>query len=268
MKRPAFQFYPGDWGSNANLRRCSHSERGIWVDVLCLMHDSEEYGVLRWPLKDIAQAVGCKPQELKSLAAKGVLKGADSGVCASFVYIPRHAGKDGEPVTLVPEQEGPVWYSSRMVKDEYLRQKRGEGTRFEAPDTTPKPAPNPTIGDESGASKGDGASSSSSTPTSKPKNKKTSADAPFVLPDWIPVEPWQAYLEMRNKKRKPATDYAKKLVVAELEKLRAAGNEPGAVLDRSTKAGWTDVYAVPAGASVSGKTLEQLIAEDPTYASE
>src|SRR5713226_5956827 len=57
MKRPAFQFYPGDWRSNAKLRRCSFAERGIWLEVMCLLHDSDEYGVLRWPLDDVGAEV-------------------------------------------------------------------------------------------------------------------------------------------------------------------------------------------------------------------
>ena len=33
MRRPSFQFYPADWLGNTNLRRCSHSEKGAWIDV-------------------------------------------------------------------------------------------------------------------------------------------------------------------------------------------------------------------------------------------
>lgn len=131
MKRPSFQFYPEAWQTNANLKRCSKALKCTWLDVMCLMHDSDEYGVLRWPLREVAEAAGCKTAELKELRDKTVLKGADIGeACQAFIYTPRHAGKDGEPVVLIPEQPGPVWYSSRMVRDEYLRSKRGTGTRF------------------------------------------------------------------------------------------------------------------------------------------
>ncbi|MDP1931933.1 MAG: hypothetical protein Q8L60_10795 [Gammaproteobacteria bacterium] len=141
MKRPSFQFYPADWQANSNLRRCSHEERGIWIDVLCLLHDQEEYGVIRWTLKEIAQAIGCTPSKLSGLVLKGVLKGADKGAHSeALVYVPRHSRKDGEPVTLIPSQQGPIWYSSRMVVDEYKRVVRGEST------PTPKAAPNPPIG--------------------------------------------------------------------------------------------------------------------------
>jgi hypothetical protein len=140
MKRPSLQFYVGDWQSNTNLRRCTFAEKGIWIEVMCLMHDAEQYGVLRWPLKEIAQAVGCKLSELKSLANKGVLKGADSGQkCEEYVYTPRSGGKDGDPVVLISSQAGPIWYSSRMVRDDYVSKNRGKGTRFGEQKPPPEP---------------------------------------------------------------------------------------------------------------------------------
>jgi hypothetical protein len=144
MKRPSFQFYVGDWQSNSNLRRCTFSEKGIWLDAMCLMHDGEQYGVLRWPLKELARAIGCKLSELKALVFKGVLKGCESGeACEEYIYIPRSGGKEGEPVTLIPAQPGPIWYSSRMVKDEHVSKSRGKGTRFGEPKPSNEPAGNP-----------------------------------------------------------------------------------------------------------------------------
>jgi hypothetical protein len=133
MKRPSFQFYPGDWQSNSNLRRCTRAEKSVWLDVLCLMHDQEEYGVLRWTLKEIAEAAHCKVSELKALQAKGVLKGADKGqTCNAYIYTPRSGRRDGAPVELIPSQTGPIWYSSRFVRDEYVRRNAGAATRFGA----------------------------------------------------------------------------------------------------------------------------------------
>lgn len=156
MKRPAFQFYPADWRGNANLRRCSEAARGAWMDILCVLHDSDEYGVVRWPLAELARAAGVALKLAKELATKLVLKGADSGA-VKFEYTPRHAGKDGEPVTLV-EGDGPIWFSSRMVKDEWVRKRRGGDTQFTTENQPPKQAPKPTIGERVG----DGPSSSTS----------------------------------------------------------------------------------------------------------
>lgn len=165
MRRPSFQFYPGDWSSNPNLKRCTFAERGIWVEVMCLMHDQDEYGVLRWPLKEIAGAVGCKVSELQSLVRKGVMKGDDGTLDEPFVYVPRSGRKDGDPVTLIDTQDGPIWYSSRMVKDEYVRTIRG-GEAIKG--DTPKHSPNPPIG----AAFGPRGSSSSSSPSDKTKGNQ------------------------------------------------------------------------------------------------
>jgi hypothetical protein len=156
VKRPSFQFYPGDWRLDGNLRRCSHAARGAWVDVLCLLHDAPEYGVLRWPLAEIAAAAGAPLELLRELVDKGVMGGADAGA-EPFVWTPSHAGKQGEPVVLVEPGAGPCWYSRRFVRDEAVRLRRGAASRFTA-ENQPKPTPTGRVGER----QGDGPSSSSS----------------------------------------------------------------------------------------------------------
>lgn len=73
----------------------------------------------------------------------------------------------------------------------------------------------------------------------KPREKRA---IEFVLPEWVPVDSWNAYLAMRKAKRSPATAFAGKLVVLELEKLRKQGHDPAAVLDQSVRNSWTDVW--------------------------
>ncbi|WP_157119053.1 hypothetical protein [Azohydromonas lata] len=161
MTRPSFQFYPGDWLKDTKLRRCSHAARGAWIDVLCVLHDSEEYGVARFPMAELANAAGAPIKLLKELADKGVLKGCDKGECAPLIYTPRSGRKAGPAVTLVPPTVGPIWYSSRMVKDEYVRTVRGEGSRFgEGSGGASKPSPKGGIGE--GQSDGSSSSTSSS----------------------------------------------------------------------------------------------------------
>ncbi len=186
MKRPSFQFYPDDWTGNAKLKRCNHALKGVWIDVLCLMHDSEEYGVLRWPLIDLAQAIGCKVQMLRELVDKDVIKGAETGQsCAAYIHQGYHARQPLPPVTLIQEQDGPIWYSSRMVRDEYIRAQRGGATRFTV-DNNPSRSPTERVGDtvnnsdtrSPNARLGDGAPSSSPSPSKsfKPSLNNTSGD--------------------------------------------------------------------------------------------
>jgi hypothetical protein len=47
-----------------------------------------------------------------------------------FGFCPRHAGSEGPEVVLIKQQPGPLWYSSRMVRDDYIKANAGVATRF------------------------------------------------------------------------------------------------------------------------------------------
>ena len=85
-----------------------------------------------------------------------------------------------------------------------------------------------------------------SKPPSKPSTNQDGAggapEEPVELPEWLPMDAWQAYLEMRRKARKVPTDYALKLVIQALTMFREEGHDPRIVLDASIRNGWTDVY--------------------------
>ena len=196
VRRPSFQFYPGDWSANPNLKRCTFAEKGIWLEAMCLMHDQPDYGVLRWPLKEIAEAVKCRPADLQALIRKGVLKGADHELTEPFIYTPRTGRKDGYPVVLLAAQPGPIWYSSRMVRDEYVRTTRGEASRFgegnsASPIAAPNYSPKPPFGD--------GPSSSSS---SSEKKKTCSKPLGLNVAEFPPGFDrfWAAYPRKQGKK--------------------------------------------------------------------
>lgn len=63
-----------------------------------------------------------------------------------------------------------------------------------------------------------------------------------VLPDWMPLDAWEGFSEMRNRIKKPMTHRAKGLIVASLGKMRERGIDVKDVLDASTRNGWQDVY--------------------------
>lgn len=43
---PWIKFYPNDWRSDTRLRMCSPAARGVWIDMLCIMHEATPYGHL------------------------------------------------------------------------------------------------------------------------------------------------------------------------------------------------------------------------------
>lgn len=92
MKRPAFMFYPSDWRSDTELRVCSIAARGLWIDMLALMHAGEPYGHLTVDgatVSDsqLARLVGESPslikRLLKELEAHGVFSRTEQGVIYS-----------------------------------------------------------------------------------------------------------------------------------------------------------------------------------------
>jgi uncharacterized protein YdaU (DUF1376 family) len=79
----------------------------------------------------------------------------------------------------------------------------------------------------------------------EPKNSRKSAEtlsSGLGVPDWVPVESWKAFVENRKLLKKPMTPRAVKIILGKLEKLCAAGDDPGAVLDASVEHSWQGVW--------------------------
>lgn len=75
-----------------------------------------------------------------------------------------------------------------------------------------------------------------------PRKAKPSQRSGVALPDWVPADAWNGFVEMRKRLRKPLTDRAVSGILKKLDELRARGSPPGAVLDQSTERCWTGVF--------------------------
>lgn len=76
--------------------------------------------------------------------------------------------------------------------------------------------------------------------------KHTETEPRFALPDWVPVETWEAWIKSRKGK---TTDAAKKLNLRELEKLKAEGQDPKEVLEQSIMRGWSGLFPIKSDAA-------------------
>lgn len=105
MKQPSFQFYPGDWLRDPALRSVSLAARGVWIDLLCLMHESTRRGYLIFPdgsamkFEHLARIFSVDKRTLR-----GLIQELES--CGVF------------------SREGEVIYSRRMVRDQQLSEVR------------------------------------------------------------------------------------------------------------------------------------------------
>lgn len=100
MSQPWFKFYPASWQADQSLRMCSLEARGLWMEMLCIMHNAPRRGYLESPkgepLNDdmLCRLIGTNKDDL--YRAKSEL--VDFGVLS------------------VDEKTGAI-YSRRMVKD-------------------------------------------------------------------------------------------------------------------------------------------------------
>lgn len=90
--KPWMKFYPQDWRSDEKLRMCSLAARGLWMEMLAIMHRSEKYGQLLISGKSptdpqLAVQVGAMPNEvsglLRELAEAEVFSRTSAGVVYS-----------------------------------------------------------------------------------------------------------------------------------------------------------------------------------------
>lgn len=242
MKRPASQYYWGDWRSDAALQSCSLAARGLWHEMNCIMHDCEPYGHL---------VIGGRPMQAPQLAR---LVGVSPRECTALLAELEEAGVFSRTA------DGAV-FSRRMVRDERVRNARADGGKagsehgakgashgikggrpkkpkggFEGGLETPlsgaeKPPPSSSSSSSSSASSCEEAGG-------KPPNPQRAA-----LPDWLDADVWDAWRRHRRAIRKPMTVDAEALGLRELAKLRDAGHDPRAVVENAILRGWQGLYA-------------------------
>ena len=73
-------------------------------------------------------------------------------------------------------------------------------------------------------------------------NNKNNKQHIFVVPDFIPQDAWQGFIEMRKAGKGAFTDRAKQLIVNQLKTLHSEGQDVAKVLDQSTANGWKGVF--------------------------
>lgn len=161
QKLPAMQFYPGDWRRDPGVQALDYHDRGIWFELLCIMHDSDDRGRLTLNGKAmsdaaIARILGMPEAEWKQTRSRL----EDYGVAS------------------VCKETGALM-NRRMARDEDLRRKRAEagakgGRASRPPKSTTRGSKN---GSESEAEGGSSVSSSTSVAAAAVE-KDAAVDAP------------------------------------------------------------------------------------------
>lgn len=96
--RPWFRFYAPDWRADPALRMCSAGARGLWIEMLCLMHEAEPRGFL------IVKGQAVNAKQLAALA------GIPPKDCAAYLA-------ELEAAEVCSRDDKGTIYSRRMVRD-------------------------------------------------------------------------------------------------------------------------------------------------------
>jgi len=190
MKRPSFQFYPSDWLRDTALRSCSTGARGLWIDMICFMHEGSPYGYLKVADKVI----------LPSNLARMV--GEPLEVVQGWLHELQESG--------VYDVDNGAIFSRRMIRDEELRQKRAEGGKLGG---NPNLKVNHKVIQEDKQKP-----TPSSSSTSSPSKKKDSATI-VACPLDVSQQVWDDWVTLRKSKKAPITKTVLDGAIVEAKKL-------------------------------------------------
>lgn len=88
---PWMKFYPADWRADQGLRVCTLAARGLWIEMLCVMHSAVPYGHLLIngsPASDtqLAMLTGASPDQITVLIGELETAGVFSRTGKGVIY--------------------------------------------------------------------------------------------------------------------------------------------------------------------------------------
>lgn len=90
-KNPWMKFYPSDWRSDPKVRLCSMAARGLWIEMLALMHEADPRGHLvvsgqRPTDAQLSVLTGCPTDQLPGLIGELDSAGVFSRTSKGVIY--------------------------------------------------------------------------------------------------------------------------------------------------------------------------------------
>lgn len=213
-KLPAFQFYPGDWLQDP-ISGCSLAAQGLWLRMMFIAHNSDRYGYL---------ALDGKPLSPEAIARR-------CG-CSLEQYLPLLDELDG--ASIPSRTKAGVIFSRRMVRDAETRAANRMYQATHRKSLNGKENSKTHVRPMSDVSSASTSSLKTTTPPAVP--------ARFTIPDFIDMATWNAYEEMRKKKRCPMTDHARQLAFSKLAGFKEKGISPQSVLENSIMGGYQGLF--------------------------
>lgn len=191
MSNPWMKFYTSDWRSDPALRMCSLAARGLWIEMICVMHEAKPYGHLLingHSLTDAQLAVqlGAPPDQITALLGELEMAGVFSRTRAGVIYSRKMASWAKKSATA--RKNGQKGGNPNLSKERRISASDNPplngGDKPQKPEAriqkeSPLPPKGDLLGDE---------------PPPKQKAKRSSTRRPYP-PDWKPSDKTITILE-------------------------------------------------------------------------
>ena len=222
MSDPWMKFYTSDWRSDPRLKMCSPGARGMWIEMICLMHEATPYGHLLihgQPPNEaqLASLTGIPSAELHDLVAElerfGVFSRTKEGVIysrklvrmASEAAKARKNGKRGGNPSLRKHDEKT---GSLNPPDKDCDKPQKPDTRIQNPERKKDPPPPPKGGERA------------------------------ILCEVMSEKAADDFIAHRKAKRAKLTERAAQIIADSLR----GHHDPDAVVRMSVMNGWTGIF--------------------------
>ena len=246
MTTPYMQFYPADYLADTML--LSLEEHGAYLKLLMCMWRSD--GWLPDDDKKISTMLGISPKKWASIR---------EGISSFFIYENgkfsqkrllselRATQKKSENLSNNGKRGGRPKHlenNNSPKADGFNRLKQNQSIARSPSDPEPEPYSSDTdvSSPELLPISNEISSSSERTQSEKPKTRRKPAPEDFDPPEWIPRELWETHMDVRKSKAAVNTARAKKLLVNQLERLRAKGHDPTVIIENSIRNSWKDYF--------------------------
>jgi hypothetical protein len=147
-KNPAFMYYPKDWRADA-VFGCSLAARGLWLEMMNMMHASERYGYLcnngaAIPDEAISRYCGCSLQEYQSLLPELERAGVPRRTPNGIIYCKRMVDDQKERQVWRKQKKNQRDKASPRDVHPNVHQMSG-ALPFPPPSAIPRESSNPTF---------------------------------------------------------------------------------------------------------------------------
>ncbi len=87
-KLPAILLYVGDWMKDPSLSMCSPATRGIWIDLMCAMHENNRTGIVTGNYAQLSRLARCTAPEMENAISEiSSTKAGDVTICNGNVTV-------------------------------------------------------------------------------------------------------------------------------------------------------------------------------------